>query len=105
MPPWKASNEAVLMILPWPCASINLPAYWLRNHTALRLVLITVFQHSEEFWNTVINTNLNAVWFLSQYAGRLMLAQGHGKIINTASLLAFQGGILVPGYEIGRAHV
>jgi 2-deoxy-D-gluconate 3-dehydrogenase len=46
-----------------------------------------------EFWNTVINTNLNSVWFLSQYAGRLMLAQGHGKIINTASLLTFQGGI------------
>src|ERR1035438_453916 len=36
-------------------------------------------EHSEEFWNTVINTNLNSVWFLSQYAGRLMLAQGHGK--------------------------
>ena len=59
-------------------------------------------EHSEEFWNTVINTNLNSVWFLSQYAGRLMLAQGHGKIINTASLLAFQGGInvnaIAPGY-------
>ena len=62
-------------------------------------------EHSEEFWNTVINTNLNAVWFLSQYAGRLMLAQGHGKIINTASLLAFQGGILVPGYAAAKGAV
>jgi 2-deoxy-D-gluconate 3-dehydrogenase len=50
-------------------------------------------EHSAEFWNTVIDTNLNSVWFLSQYAGRLMLKQGHGKIINTASLLSFQGGI------------
>ncbi|MGB8846796.1 MAG: SDR family NAD(P)-dependent oxidoreductase, partial [Terracidiphilus sp.] len=55
-------------------------------------------EHSAEFWNTVIDTNLNSVWFLSQYAGRLMLKQGHGKIINTASLLSFQGGITVPGY-------
>lgn len=62
-------------------------------------------EHSEEFWNTVINTNLNAVWFISQYAGRLMLAQGHGKIINTASLLAFQGGILVPGYAAAKGAV
>lgn len=62
-------------------------------------------EHSEEFWNTVINTNLNAVWFLSQYAGRLMLAQGHGKIINTASLLSFQGGILVPGYAAAKGGV
>ena len=62
-------------------------------------------EHSEEFWNTVINTNLNAVWFLSQYAGRLMLAQGHGKIINTASLLSFQGGILVPGYAAAKGAV
>ncbi len=62
-------------------------------------------EHSEEFWNSVINTNLNAVWFLSQYAGRLMLKQGHGKIINTASLLSFQGGILVPGYAASKGAV
>ena len=62
-------------------------------------------EHSEEFWNTVIDTNLNAVWFLSQYAGRLMLAQGHGKIINTASLLSFQGGITVPGYAASKGAV
>jgi len=62
-------------------------------------------EHSAEFWNTVINTNLNAVWFLSQYAGRLMLAQGHGKIINTASMLTFQGGINVPGYTATKGAV
>ena len=62
-------------------------------------------EHSEEFWKTVIDTNLNSVWYLSQYAGRLMLAQGHGKIINTASLLTFQGGILVPGYASAKGAV
>jgi len=55
--------------------------------------------------HSVIDTNLNAVWFLSQYAGRLMLAQGHGKIINTASLLSFQGGITVPGYAASKGAV
>ncbi len=62
-------------------------------------------EHSEEFWNTVINTDLNSVWFLSQYAGNKMLAQGHGKIINTASLLTFQGGINVPGYAAAKGAV
>jgi 2-deoxy-D-gluconate 3-dehydrogenase len=62
-------------------------------------------EHSEEFWNTVINTNLNSVFFISQYAGRKMLAQGSGKIINIASLLTFQGGILVPGYAAAKGAV
>lgn len=62
-------------------------------------------EHSEEFWTSVINTNLNSVWYLSQYAGNKMLAQGHGKIINTASLLAFQGGINVPGYASAKGAV
>ncbi|MGA2349569.1 MAG: 2-dehydro-3-deoxy-D-gluconate 5-dehydrogenase KduD [Terracidiphilus sp.] len=62
-------------------------------------------EHSEEFWNTVIETNLNSVFRISQYAGRKMLAQGSGKIINIASLLSFQGGILVPGYAAAKGAV
>jgi 2-deoxy-D-gluconate 3-dehydrogenase len=62
-------------------------------------------EHSEEFWNTVIDTNLNSVFRLSQLAGRKMLAKGYGKIVNTASLLSFQGGILVPGYAAAKGGV
>lgn len=62
-------------------------------------------EHPEEFWNEVIDTNLNAVWFLSQYAGGKMLAQGRGKIINTASLMSFQGGILIPSYVASKGAV
>jgi 2-deoxy-D-gluconate 3-dehydrogenase len=62
-------------------------------------------EHSEEFWNTVIDTNLNSVFRISQFAGRKMLAQGSGKIINIASLLSFQGGILVPGYAAAKGAV
>lgn len=59
-------------------------------------------EHSEEFWNKVIDTNLNAVWRMSQYAGRLMLARGRGKIINTASLMSFQGGLLIASYVASK---
>jgi 2-deoxy-D-gluconate 3-dehydrogenase len=62
-------------------------------------------EHPEEYWNTVIDTNLNAVWFLSQYAGRKMLAQGGGKIINTASLMSFQGGLFIVGYVASKGAV
>jgi 2-dehydro-3-deoxy-D-gluconate 5-dehydrogenase len=62
-------------------------------------------EHPEEFWNKVIDTNLNAVWRLSQYAGRLMLAQSRGKIINTASLMSFQGGLLIASYVASKGAV
>ena len=49
--------------------------------------------YSEEDWTKVIEVNLSAVFRLSQLAGRKMIKQGSGKIINIASLLSFQGGI------------
>ncbi len=56
-------------------------------------------------WQDVIEVNLNAVFRLCQCAGRHMLAQGRGKIINIASLLSFQGGILVPSYAAAKGAV
>ncbi|HEV2274116.1 MAG TPA: glucose 1-dehydrogenase [Acidobacteriaceae bacterium] len=53
-------------------------------------------------WLMVLQTNLTSAFQLSQAAGRHMLAQGSGKIINVASLLAFQGGILVPAYSAAK---
>jgi 2-deoxy-D-gluconate 3-dehydrogenase len=53
----------------------------------------------------VLDVNLIGVWMLAQAAGRHMLAQGHGKIINVASLLAFQGGIRVPAYTAAKHAV
>lgn len=60
---------------------------------------------SETDWNTVIQINLNALFFLSQAAGRVMVAQGSGKIINIASMLSFQGGITVPAYTAAKSAV
>jgi 2-dehydro-3-deoxy-D-gluconate 5-dehydrogenase len=59
-----------------------------------------------EYWNEVIAVNLTAVFRLSQLAGQQMLKQGKaGKIVNIASLLSFQGGILVPAYAAAKGGV
>ena len=61
--------------------------------------------YAAEDWATVIQVNLSAVFRLSQLAGRNMIARGHGKIINIASLLSFQGGITVPAYAAAKGGV
>ncbi|MDH7974384.1 2-dehydro-3-deoxy-D-gluconate 5-dehydrogenase KduD [Sphingomonas sp. AR_OL41] len=60
---------------------------------------------TEEDWDAVIDTNLKSVFFLCQAAGRHMIAQGSGKIINIASMLTFQGGIRVPSYTASKAGI
>ncbi|MEC0252655.1 2-dehydro-3-deoxy-D-gluconate 5-dehydrogenase KduD [Bacillus halotolerans] len=60
---------------------------------------------AEENWHNVLNVNLNSLFILTQLAGRHMLKRGHGKVINIASLLSFQGGILVPAYTASKHAV
>lgn len=60
---------------------------------------------TEEDWDAVVDTNMKSLFFLSQAAGRHMLAKGAGKIINIASLLSFQGGIRVPAYTASKSGV
>ncbi|PSR12792.1 MAG: 2-deoxy-D-gluconate 3-dehydrogenase [Bacteroidetes bacterium] len=62
-------------------------------------------EHSDEFWDQVIEVNLNAQFILARAFGREMLARGRGKIIFTASLLTFQGGITVPGYAASKGAI
>jgi 2-deoxy-D-gluconate 3-dehydrogenase len=62
-------------------------------------------EFGEEYWDEVIQINLKALFFLSQAAGRVMAEQGGGKIINIASVLSFQGGILVPSYTAAKSGV
>lgn len=62
-------------------------------------------EFSEQDWDDVIHVNLKTVWLLSQQAGRYMVAQKKGKIINIASLLSFQGGITVPAYAAAKGGV
>lgn len=60
---------------------------------------------SEEDWSTVLEVNLSSVFRLSQAAGKKMIEQGGGKIVNIASLLSFQGGINVPAYTASKSAV
>jgi len=62
-------------------------------------------EYSEEDWSTVIEVNLSSVFRLCQAAGRRMIRQGKGKIVNIASLLSFQGGITVPAYAASKGGV
>jgi 2-deoxy-D-gluconate 3-dehydrogenase len=62
-------------------------------------------EHSDEFWDSVIETNLSAQFLLSREVGRGMVERGSGKIIFIASLLAFQGGITVPGYAASKGAI
>lgn len=62
-------------------------------------------QHSDEDWDLVIDVNLNAQFTLSREIGRHMVEHGSGKIIFTASLLTFQGGITVPGYSASKGAI
>jgi 2-deoxy-D-gluconate 3-dehydrogenase len=62
-------------------------------------------EFSEQYWDDVLQINLKALFFLSQAAARVMDEQGKGKIINIASMLSFQGGILVPSYTAAKSGV
>jgi 2-deoxy-D-gluconate 3-dehydrogenase len=62
-------------------------------------------EFSEQDWDDVIQVNLKALFFLSQAAARVMDRQGGGKIIHIASMLSFQGGILIPPYTAAKSGV
>jgi 2-dehydro-3-deoxy-D-gluconate 5-dehydrogenase len=58
--------------------------------------------YDSQAWMNVMQVNLNSVFRLCQLAGREMLEQRQGKIVNIASLLSFQGGIRVPAYAASK---
>jgi len=62
-------------------------------------------QHPDESWDKVIEVNLSAQFILAREIGKGMLLRGRGKIIFLASLLSFQGGILVPGYAASKGGI
>jgi 2-deoxy-D-gluconate 3-dehydrogenase len=61
--------------------------------------------HGDEIWDEVIETNLTAPFILARAVGAQMIERGRGKIIFTASLLSFQGGINVPGYAASKGGI
>ncbi len=62
-------------------------------------------EHPDEMWDKVIEVNQNSQFILTREFGKDMVARGEGKIIFTASLLTFQGGITVPGYAASKGAI
>jgi 2-dehydro-3-deoxy-D-gluconate 5-dehydrogenase len=62
-------------------------------------------EHPLDMWDRVLAVNLDSQFMLSQAVGSSMIERGYGKIIFTASLLSFQGGINVPGYIASKSAI
>jgi len=62
-------------------------------------------EHPDEYWDKIIETNLSAQFVLTREIGKQMVARKSGKVIFTASLLSFQGGITVPGYAASKGGI
>ena len=62
-------------------------------------------EHPDDYWDKIIEVNLSAQFILTREFGRDMLQRGAGKVIFTASLLTFQGGITVPGYAASKGGI
>jgi 2-deoxy-D-gluconate 3-dehydrogenase len=64
-----------------------------------------IAEHPDEYWDKVIEVNLTSQFILTREFGKDMVERGYGKIVFIASLLAFQGGITVPGYAASKGGV
>lgn len=62
-------------------------------------------EHPDEYWDEVIEVNLNSQFIISREIGKRMIPKGGGKIVFIASLLTFQGGITVPGYAASKGAI
>ncbi len=62
-------------------------------------------EHPDEYWDKVIEVNLNSQFVLSREIGKEMVARGSGKIVFIASMLSFQGGITIPGYAASKGGI
>lgn len=62
-------------------------------------------EHGDDIWDEVIEVNQTAQFILTREIGKDMVARGNGKIVFTASLLTFQGGITVPGYAASKGAI
>jgi 2-dehydro-3-deoxy-D-gluconate 5-dehydrogenase len=62
-------------------------------------------EHDDAMWDRVLEVNLSSQFVLARELGRRMVEQGSGKIVFVSSLLAFQGGVTVPGYAASKGGV
>ncbi|MHB8908341.1 MAG: SDR family oxidoreductase [Syntrophales bacterium] len=95
----KAVREFLVRVL------ANFPVIDILVNNAGTILRKPAAEHPDEYWDEVMETNLNSQFIISREIGKRMVAQGAGKIIFTASLLTFQGGITVPGYAASKGAI
>ena len=99
-----SKKESVETIVNMTVEQMNSIDILFNNAGIIRRAPITEF--SEKDWDDVMDINLRTLFFLSQAVGKQMIEQGRGgKIINTASMLSFQGGVFVPSYTASKSAV
>ncbi|WP_298813162.1 SDR family oxidoreductase [uncultured Roseibium sp.] len=84
-----------------------------RNHPVIDILInnagtikrAPLQEHGDEIWDEVIEVNLSSQFILTREIGKGMVERGSGKVIFTASLLTFQGGITVPGYAASKGGI
>lgn len=99
-----AARDAVLPIVDEAVSQLGGIDILVNNAGIIRRAPLPEF--SEQDWDDVMNVNLRALFFLSQAVANVMIGQRRGgKIVNIASMLSFQGGILVPSYTASKSAV
>ena len=98
-----ADRKAVYDLVAW--VAKDAPPVDILVNNAGTILRKPAAEHPDEFWDKVIEINLNAQFVLSRELGKGMVARGGGKIIFTASLLTYQGGITVPGYAASKGAI
>jgi 2-deoxy-D-gluconate 3-dehydrogenase len=83
----------------------DVPAIDILVNNAGTILRKPAVEHPDEYWDRVLEVNLNSQFVLSREIGKEMVKRGSGKIIFTASLLTFQGGITVPGYAAAKGGI
>lgn len=98
-----ADRSALTAFLQQVCA--DFPQIDILVNNAGTILRAPAAEHSDDYWDKVIEVNLNSQFVLSREIGKRMIQRGSGKIIFTASLLTFQGGITVPGYAASKGGI
>lgn len=62
-------------------------------------------EHPDEYWDTVLQVNLDAPFILAREFAKEMIEKGSGKIVFTCSMLSYQGGVTVPGYTASKSAI
>jgi 2-deoxy-D-gluconate 3-dehydrogenase len=83
---------------------VNVPVDILVNNAGT-ILRKPAAEHPDEYWDKIIEVNLNSQFVLAREFGKQMLARGRGKIIFTASMLTFQGGITIPSYAASKGGI